>query len=159
MFVKLYPYHILGLPTSPSSASRDAIVVAPVVRQGTIPLLRYIRRGLTDFNQRTLRGAIYFRDPFLGWPVMPRLTEGLAYEVTSYECRSRLMRHDFLLIATCFITTDVTLQNNEQIVINFLPVSSRLNRIAYEYIPDERALFRAFFFNANVTIYNVFKFR
>lgn len=58
-----------------------AAIVAPVVRQGTIPLLRYIRRGLSDLNQRTLRGTIYFRDSFLGWPAMPRLTEGLAMNV------------------------------------------------------------------------------
>ncbi|KYQ58847.1 hypothetical protein ALC60_02160 [Trachymyrmex zeteki] len=39
--VSLPSNHILGLPTSPSSAFRDAIVV-PVVRQGTIPLLSTI---------------------------------------------------------------------------------------------------------------------
>ncbi|KYN43413.1 hypothetical protein ALC56_02139 [Trachymyrmex septentrionalis] len=44
LFVKLSlpSNHILGLPTSPSSAFRDAIV-APVVRQGTIPLLSHDR--------------------------------------------------------------------------------------------------------------------
>lgn len=73
--VKPYLYRrILELPTSSSSALCVAIV-APVVRQGTIPLLRYIRRGLSDFNRQTLRGAIYFRDSFLGWPVLERLTK------------------------------------------------------------------------------------
>jgi len=73
--VSLSSNHILGLPTSPSSASRDAIV-APVVRQGTIPLLRYIRRGLSlilinePCAALNLLSGLVFR--------MPRNTEGLA---------------------------------------------------------------------------------